>query len=101
MINLHCPIAVRLVGPGAPRGSAGDGPLAYDGTREPCTRAGRTVALPAGGADSLRRVFVVVDLRRAGPLQPGRYRVEAVVVANSAGGGPGPFAVAAGHIELP
>jgi len=93
-VNHQCPVAVRLYR------YSGTEQAVYDEGPMGCSRIGRDVLLKVGGKAVLTRSVSLRELRAAG-ITAGRYRVEAIVIANGTQDRPGPFTVQAGEITLP
>ena len=94
-INHQCPVALRLYHP-----DSADTVPVYDEGNRGCSRIGELVEVPPMGSHELTHELSLRDLDEAG-VGPGKYVVRALVVATEAMGGPGPFTVPAGEVEIP
>ena len=91
-VNANRPVFIRLY--------RGTGEAVYDEGLMGGPRPGLDVPFAAGGTRVLTRSVSLRELRAAG-ITASRYRVEAVVVANSTQDRPGPITVQAGEITIP
>jgi len=91
-VNSYRPVFIRLY--------RGSGEAVYDEGLMGGPRPGLDVSFAAGGTRILTRSVSLRELRAAG-ITAGRYRVEAVVLANSTQDRPGPITVQAGEITIP